>query len=469
MPRKKRKNAKPTLPLVTGEVWEIGQRPITGLAPPPDDDMTDLPTMLFVVEADSENVVCGAPLLPHAPTSDIVECVRRAMHEPLFDKPRRPSVIRVSSEAEAEVLRTGLDETEITIEVSDRLAAIDTVHSHIMNMLGPIQSDYRTHAETAGETLSDASLHAIYTVARKFYREALWESFDDSEIFSIAVQSKDGATQTRYGVLMGSMGEEFGLAIFPSLEVLQQMYVINTNAMAPFPISLDEDDEAGEANAEIAAAILSVPSVSITYTAKQDLPPPLLEEAKALKLPVAKQSAYPFMTRTGQGMQLASPGELHLIFVALHAILDWDKQIEKLDLENELDETLTVEVPALADAFPALTVAVTLIANPFAEGDDIDDDLVSIDIDQMKTLFDPSLFNALADLDASTTPASKGSPKKASKKSAGKPPAAKSDQVYTLKVFLTSGPVDAFEDEEISREIHILGSSHPARSPPRDL
>lgn len=161
------------------------------------------------------------------------------------------------------------------------------------------------------------------------------------------------------------------------------------------------------------------------------------------------------MMRTGQGMQLPSLGELHLIYASLHAILDWDQQVEKLDLEDELDETLTVEVPAMADAFPALTVEVTLIANPFAAADDFGDDLVSIDIDQMKALFDPSLFNALADLDASAAAAPKK--KQAAKKSAGKPPAAKSDQVYTLKVFLTAGPVDEFEDEEISREILILG------------
>ncbi len=455
MPRKRRKNAKPILPLAADEVWEIGQRPMLGLVNLPDDDMIEPPAMLFVVESDSESVVFGGPLLPDAPTTDVVECVQRAMREPLSGEPRRPGVIRVSSEAEANVLRTGLADAEIAIEVTEDLPAIDRLHHQMMSMLGDIQTDYRTHAEASGKTLSDASLHALYSIARTFYRKALWENFDDSEIFSLSVEGPDGAPQIRYGVLMGIMGEEFGLALFGSLEDLERMYNIDIDALET--LSLDGDD-VDEERAKMAAGLLSIPTVSITYTSKRDLPPPLLEEAKVLKLPVAKQSAYPFMTRTGQGMQLANPGELHLIFAALHAILDWDKQVETLNLENELDETLTVEVPAMADAFPALTVSVTLIANPFAvEDDDFDTELVSIDVDQMKALFDPSLFNALADLDASTEPVSKGASKKASKKAPGKPAASNSDQVYTLKVFLTSGPVDEFEDEEISREILILG------------
>ncbi len=460
MSRKKRKTAKPTLPLIPGEVWEVGQRPMTGLASVPDGEMSELPTMFFVVDITSEDVIFGAPLLPDASADDVVEGVRQAMHTPLSGTPRRPDVIRVSSAVEADMLRTALADAEITIEVTERLTAIDTVRNNMLGMLGHIQSDYRTNIESAGKTLSDASLHALYSIARQFYRKALWENFDDSEILSITVQSADGTPQTLYGVLMGIMGEEFGLALYASLEDLQRIYEADIDALEQFqmPADHEEMDEAALAShAEMTADLLSVPSLSITYTSKQELPQPLLEEAKALKLSVAKQSAYPFMMRTGQGMQLPSLGELHVIFVSLHAILDWDKQVEKMDLEDELDETLTVEVPAMADAFPALTAEVTLIANPFAEDDDFGDDLISIDVDQMQTLFDPSLFKALTELDASTSSTPKGSPKKAAKKSTGKPSAAKSDQVYNLKVFLTAGPVDEFEDEEISREIHIQG------------
>jgi hypothetical protein len=339
-----------------------------------------------------------------------------------------------------------------------------------------VQSDYRTNAEAAGETLSHAALHSLYKVAQQFYRKALWETFDDSEIFSITFATADGQTQTHYGVLMGIMEEEFGLALYPSLEALQQIYDIDIDDPEDRSLSFDEEEDSDveewEASAEMAAQLLSVPCISLTYTPKRDLPQLLVEEAKALKLPVAKQSAYPLMMRTGQGMQLANLTDLRKIFIALHAILAWDKQIAALDLDDEIDETLTVEVPAMADALPALTAEVTLVVNPFTDDDDLidldldeddfvdeDDDepFVSIDANRMRELFHPSLLNELSDLDDSTPRPSKRISKTTPAKPNGQSPTAKSDQVYTFKVFLMSGPVDSDEDEEISREIMLLG------------
>ncbi|ETX07827.1 IS1096 element passenger TnpR family protein [Candidatus Entotheonella palauensis] len=467
MPRKKRNSATPKLPLSAGEVWEIGQRPLTGLVSLPDGELSELPTMLFVVEADSGSPIFGTPIMPDAPLSDLADYLRQAMREPMVGEPRRPQVMRVSSEAEAKALRAGLDEADITIEVTEVLEAVDDAHTKAMNMFGNVQSDYRTQAVAAGETLSDAALRTLYSMAQQFYRKELWEEFDDSEIFSIAFQNANGQTQTAYGMLMGIMGEEFSLALYASLEDLQQLYDIDVDDLEEFPLDLDEDEddeEAWQASADMTEQVLSVPSISLTYIPKRDLPQPLADEAKALKLPVAKQTAYPLIMRTGQGMQLANLSDLRQIFIALHAILAWDQQVETLDLEDEIDETLTVEIPAMADALPALTAEVTLVVNPFTEddsfidldGDDDDDEpLVSIDADRMRELFDPSLLKELAEINVPSP--SKGQSKTTPPKTGSQSPGAQSDQVYTLKVFLTAGPVQAFEDEEISREILLLG------------
>ncbi len=465
MPRKSRKTAPPKLPLSVSEVWEIGQRPLAGLVPSIDVAISELPTMLFVVQADSGDPIFGTPVMPDAPLSDLVVHARQAMREPMIGEPRRPAVIRVSSEAEASVLRTGLDEADMTIEVTEVLKAVDDAHAMTMRMFGNVQSDYRTHVEATGDTLSDAALRALYVVAQQFYRKALWEEFDDSEMFSVAFQTADGQTQAHYGILMGIMEEKFGLALYASLDDLQQIYEMDIDALEDFALPLDEDEdesEVWEAGVDMAAQLLSVPSVSLTYTPKREIPPPLVDEAKALKLPVAKQSAYPLMMRTGQGIELANLTDLRLLFIALHAILAWDKQVETLDLEDELDETLTVEIPAMADAHPALTAEVTLVVNPFIDDgdlidmDDEDEPLVSIDPERMRELFDPALLDELATSD--TPPrSSQGRSSSAANPTGGQSPTSTSDQVYTLKVFLTSGPVDAFEEEEISREILLLG------------
>ena len=475
MPRKKRNTTPPKLPLSAGEVWEIGQRPLTDHVPLSNEETSELLTLLFVVQADSKKLIYRMLMMPDATPSDVVDHIRQAMREPMVGEPRRPEVMRVSSEAEAKVLHAGLKEADIAVEVTEVLEAVDDAHTRAMSLFGKVQSDYRTNAEAAGETLSDAALRSLYRAAQQFYRKALWETFDDSEIFSITFPTADGQTQTHYGVLMGIMEEEFGLALYASLEALQQIYDIDIDDPEDFPLSLDEDEndaETWEASAEMTAQLLSVPCVSLTYTPKRDLPQPLVEEAKVLKLPVAKQSAYPLIMRTGRGMQLANLTDLRQIFIALHAILAWDKQIEALDLEDEIDETLTVEVPAMADALPALTAEVTLVVNPFTDDDDFididldhddfideDDDepLVSIDANRMRELFHPSLLQELSDLDTPTPRTSKSNSKNTPPKPNGQSPAAKSDQVYTLKVFLMAGPVDAGEDEEISREILLLG------------
>jgi hypothetical protein len=475
MPRKKHNTTSPKLPLSAGEVWEIGQRPLTGPVSLPNDEASELLTMLFVVQADSKKLIYHTLMMPDATTSDVVDHIRQAMREPLAGEPRRPEVMRVSSEAEAEILRLGLKEAAITIEVIGVLEAVEDAHHRAMNRFGMVQSDYRTNAEAAGEILSNAALHSLYKVAQQFYRKALWETFDDSEIFSITFPTADGQTQTHYGVLMGIMEEEFGLALYPSLEALQQIYDMDLDDPEDRSLSFDEEDsdvEEWEASAEMAAQLLSVPCISLTYTPKRDLPQLLVEEAKALKLPVAKQSAYPLMMRTGQGMQLANLSDLREIFIALHAILAWDKQIAALDLDDEIDETLTVEVPAMADALPDLTAEVTLVVNPFTDDDDlidlgldeddfVDEDeeepFVSIDANRMRELFHPSLLNELSDLDDPTPRPSKRISQTTPAKPNDQSSTAKSDQVYTLKVFLMSGPVASDEDEEISREIVLLG------------
>ncbi len=477
MPRKKRKTAIPKLPLSTGEVWEVGQRPMMGVVPLPDDSIFELPAMLLVAQAASGRPIFGTPTMPNTPRSKLVDHIRQAMHEPMFGDPRRPEIIRVSSEAEADVLRTDLGETDIAVEVVEVLKAVDNAYTKTMSMFGNASNDYRTTAAAVGDTLSDAALRALYSAAQQFYRKALWEEFDDSEIFSIIYQTADGQHHTHYGVLMGVMEEEFSLGLYPSLEDLQQVYDIDIETPEDVAWSWDEEDndEAWDTSVDMAEQLLSVPSINLTYTPKRELPQPLADEAKALKLPVAKQSAYPLIMRTGQGIQLADLADLYQIFVAIHAILAWDKQVENLDLEDELDETLTVEIPAMADAMPASTVDVTLVVNPFTEDidlidmdeddfedddfgdDDFEDDeepVVSMNAGSRRGRVDPSLLDDLEEIDSSA-PTSKA--KNAASTTGTQPPTAPSHQLYTLKVFLTAGPIDESEDEEISREILLLG------------
>ena len=123
------------------------------------------------------------------------------------------------------------------------------------------------------------------------------------------------------------------------------------------------------------ADLLQVSTLCLTYTPQRDVPPPLVEEAKQGKLPVANKSAFPLVMRTGQGgMRAATALELADMYVALGAIMEWDKHIDDVESEGEVDITLTSQIRAVPGFLPALTVYTTLRDNPCLPEEDDEDD-----------------------------------------------------------------------------------------------
>jgi len=123
------------------------------------------------------------------------------------------------------------------------------------------------------------------------------------------------------------------------------------------------------------ADLLQVSTLCLTYTPQRDVSPPLVAEAKQGKLPVANKSAFPLVMRTGQGgMRAATALELADMYVAMVAIMNWDKHIDDIESEDEVDITLTSQVPAVPGFLPALTVRTTLRDNPCLPEEDDEDD-----------------------------------------------------------------------------------------------
>src|SRR5262245_23440749 len=225
MARKKRTPAQAlSLPLSKGEIWEVGrcalEVPVTELA-----RRSERPEVLLVVQAGDEGgVVLVDATTSSAPPAVLVDIVVRAMREPLLGKPRRPEVIRVGSPAEAELLATAPAIAGVALEVAGQLDALTRFHAHMELQLSGLSSDYRTQAARAGETLSTEGLQTFFRTARQFYREAMWETYGDEVVFELALQTTSGASKTLYGIIIGQLGHELGLALYPSLEALQQFY-----------------------------------------------------------------------------------------------------------------------------------------------------------------------------------------------------------------------------------------------------
>jgi hypothetical protein len=385
MARKKRTPAQTlSLPLSKGEIWEVGRRALDV----PVADLTrkgERPEVLLVVQTGDEGgIVLGDATTSSAPSAVLVDIVARAMREPLLGQPRRPEVIRVGSPAEAELLATAPAMTGVALEVAGQLDALARVHAQMELQLSGLNSDYRMQATRAGETLSTEGLQAFFRTARQFYREAMWEAYGDEVVFELTMQTAHGVSKTLYGIIIGELGQEFGLALYPSLEALQQFY----NASLEY-LYLDQLADLGQPitpkrpasaqwqrEAEAMADLLHVSTLCLTYTPQRDVPPPLVEEAKHCKLPVASKSAFPLVMRTGQGgMRAATATELADMCVAMGAIMDWEKRINEVEREDEVGITLTSQVPAVPGFLPTLTVQTTLRDNPcLPEADDEDDE-----------------------------------------------------------------------------------------------
>jgi hypothetical protein len=335
-----------------------------------------------VVQAGDEGgVVLGEATTSSTPPAILMDIVVRAMREPLFGKPRRPEVIRVGSPAEAELLATAPAMAGVALEVAGQLDALARFHAHMELQLSGLSSDYRTQAARAGETLSTEGLQAFFHTARQFYRKAMWEAYGDEVVFELTLQTAQGAGKTLYGIIIGELGQELGLALYPSLEALQQFYNASLEHLDQFSdlgqsITQQRRDSAQrQREAEAMAEILQVSTLCLTFTPQRDVPPPLVEEAKQGKLPVANKSAFPLVLRTGQGgMRAATALELADMYVAMGAIMDWDKHIDDVESEDEVDITLTSQVPAVPGFLPALTVHTTLRDNPCLPEDDEDDE-----------------------------------------------------------------------------------------------
>ena len=125
------------------------------------------PEILLAIQTGaSGGIVLADPITSSAPPAALADFVLQAMRQPLIGKPRRPAVIRVASQAEAEILAVALTTTGVALEVAAHLEALDAVQEEMATMFGGLTHDYRTQAVRAGETLSEAALTAFFSTAR---------------------------------------------------------------------------------------------------------------------------------------------------------------------------------------------------------------------------------------------------------------------------------------------------------------
>ena len=361
------------LPQANGEVWEVGRRRLN-ISVAELEHKGERPELLLAVLASGQGGVVQANIIPDsAPSTALADFVLEAMRQPMIGKPRRPQLIRVNSQTEAEALDATLTAAGIRLAVSAPLAVLDALVDEMATEFGGGARDYRTQAARTGEVLSDEGLRELFSAAKAFYRAELWLDFGDEVMFEITLQPTSGNSKTLYGIIMGNMGQEFGLALYASLDDFRRFYEFSVQ-------HIEQIEQTGkivgkgrmskkrqQQEDEMLAKLMSVSAVGLTFTPQRDVPPALVEEAKQLRLPLANKSAFPLVMRLGTGgMSVGTVSDLREVYAATRSILDWDQRIDAMDVDDAVGVTITSKLPAIVNFVPAMTAHTTLRLNPDA-------------------------------------------------------------------------------------------------------
>src|SRR5437667_11861146 len=100
----------------------------------------------------------------------------------------------------------------------------------------------------------------------------MWEAYGDGVMFELTLRVAQGAGKTLYGIIIGELGQELGLALYPSLEALQQFYNASLEHLDQFtdlgqPITQQRPDPTPwQREAEAMADLLQASTLSSTYT-----------------------------------------------------------------------------------------------------------------------------------------------------------------------------------------------------------
>lgn len=124
------------LPQASGEVWEVGRRRLN-ISIAELERKGERPEILLAVHASGQGGVVQANIVPSsAPPTALADFILEAMRQPMLGKPRRPQLIRVNSQTEAEEIDATLTAAGIRLEVAAQLVVLDALVDEMATEFG---------------------------------------------------------------------------------------------------------------------------------------------------------------------------------------------------------------------------------------------------------------------------------------------------------------------------------------------
>ena len=297
------------LPQRLGEVWQASTLRLPAWYADDDGELKRPRITLVTSRTDDLILKHGLPLEDRQ-ADWLWMTIAKAMADPVVGDPRRPGLLQLRSEEDANSLRPHLKRLGIDCVVCDHLDQLDSAFAKLVEDL----HGRKMSALVDMPGVQSDQIASYYEAAAYFYRQAPWRTLGE---VPVKIECDKFTSGPWYAVVLGPGRQTLGLTLYEDLDLLRKL-------------------GSGELSVYDSARIAS--AVSVVFDQKHDLAPADLDAIDNHGWTVAGDNAYPLAIRL-------SPGR------AVRSLLAW---------ELELVEACLRAIPQFAEEDPQETTMVTV-------------------------------------------------------------------------------------------------------------
>ena len=284
-------------PLEPGEVWQVDTRRFPGWVK--EGRQTVRPWIVFVIDADNHLIVHHDMDLEQPTPESLRHAVASAIVAPMTGPPRRPEAIEVCSLEVRSALQPQLDEAGVRCAVRDDLPGIDHALDSFSAYSAGDEDGMQVPAIIDSPGIEPSQFASFFDAAAAFYRLTPWRQIPGDTVLEVKCTAL--APRPWYGVVMGQLGVQLGLALYDNEKCLKAIL---------------RGDASDKKNANQTSGL------SLMYGEDRELPVRDLDAIERHGWSVAGPEAYPLVLRIKPRMQLEQPkpAELELLEACLRAL-----------------------------------------------------------------------------------------------------------------------------------------------------
>lgn len=269
--------------------WEGGSVPVASLVEAAPDDLGwDL---VLWVESGSERVV-GVRFARSGSADGVAGALlQEAIERPVTGAPQRPAEVLVADAALAAGLRDDAALAGIRVRAVPECSSWQAVVTEFGAFLA---AHWPGRRYLAADDVQPADVERFFSAAAAFYRRAPWEALEDAPVELRLAERSDPL----FALVLGRDRMVHGLILY-----LSEASFLQSDTEKPHPMRARG-------------------TVAVTFDREDSVPPPMLEERRMHRWPLAGPAAFPLPYRQLADGTMREPDatELDLLTRALHAI-----------------------------------------------------------------------------------------------------------------------------------------------------